>query len=201
MTGLVLVADPPTREHLRFRLDLADGPIPHVWYWDRRGLGSVRLLTDRQFGERLGAESLGPDALALSAEDLRQCLCHSRREIKVALLDQRRWRESEIFMLQKSCTWLVFIRRSAATCFQRSVRVIHARMSKFSSWRSILRARRFRRDLSQRAQSVGRYQNHSPRVRSDGRDVSVVPRRGHCADRSAQRATFFCPTCQTKRRR
>src|SRR5262245_18408098 len=44
MTGLVLVADPPTREHLRFRLDLADGPIPHIWYWDRRGLGSVRLF-------------------------------------------------------------------------------------------------------------------------------------------------------------
>ena len=39
MTGLVLVADPPTQEHLRFRLDLEGGPIPHVWYWDRRGLG------------------------------------------------------------------------------------------------------------------------------------------------------------------
>ena len=49
MTGLVLVADPPTQEHLRMRLDLEGGPIPHVWYWDRRGLGSVRLLTESQF--------------------------------------------------------------------------------------------------------------------------------------------------------
>src|SRR6059058_1523418 len=49
MTGLVLVADPPTQEHLRFRLDLADGAIPHIWYWDRRGLGSVRLLSQQQF--------------------------------------------------------------------------------------------------------------------------------------------------------
>src|SRR5438876_12198647 len=30
MTGLVLVANSPTPEHLRFRLDLAGGPIPHV---------------------------------------------------------------------------------------------------------------------------------------------------------------------------
>src|SRR5262245_52795684 len=46
MTGLVLVADPPTVEHLRLRLDFDGGPIPHVWYWDRRGLGSVRLLSE-----------------------------------------------------------------------------------------------------------------------------------------------------------
>src|SRR5262245_52660445 len=34
MTGLVLVADPPTREHLRFRLDLSGGPLKSIWYWD-----------------------------------------------------------------------------------------------------------------------------------------------------------------------
>src|SRR5439155_18869868 len=61
MTGLVLVAEPPTETHLRFRLDMEDGPIPHIWYWDRRGLGSVRLLAERQFAERLGATKLGPD--------------------------------------------------------------------------------------------------------------------------------------------
>src|SRR5262245_42184008 len=89
MTGLVLVADPPTQEHLRFRLDLAGGPIPHVWYWDRRGLGSVRLLSERQFTAQLGNGRLGPDALALSCDELRERLGKSRRAIKVALLDQR----------------------------------------------------------------------------------------------------------------
>src|SRR6185436_14252104 len=89
MTGLVLLADPPTKEHLRLRLDLDGGPIPHVWYWDRRGLGSVRLLSERQFAQRLCSGSLGPDALALSADELRQRLAKSRRAIKVALLDQR----------------------------------------------------------------------------------------------------------------
>src|SRR5436309_13685078 len=83
MTGLVLVADPPTKEHLRFRLDLAGGPIPHVWYWDRRGLGSVRLLTERQFAEQLGEGKLGPDALVLSADGCGKRLGQSRGAIKV----------------------------------------------------------------------------------------------------------------------
>src|SRR5437762_2778684 len=89
MTGLVLVADPPTREHLRFCLDLAGGPIPHVWYWDRRGLGSVRLLDEKQFANQLGNGQLGPDALSLTSDGLREQLDRSRRPIKVALLDQR----------------------------------------------------------------------------------------------------------------
>jgi len=89
MTGLVLVADPPDEEHLRFRLALADGPIRQLWYWDRRGLGSVQLLSPLQLAELFSSGRIGPDALALSAEELRDRFSTSRREIKVALLDQR----------------------------------------------------------------------------------------------------------------
>src|SRR5438105_4094999 len=39
MTGLVLVAEPPTREHVRFRCTLSGNCICEVLYWDRRGLG------------------------------------------------------------------------------------------------------------------------------------------------------------------
>jgi formamidopyrimidine-DNA glycosylase len=88
MTGLVLVADPPSLEHLRFRLDLAGGPIPSVWYWDRRGLGSVRLLSPKQLAAAVDGK-LGIDALAITPEQLRDVLASSRRPIKVALLDQR----------------------------------------------------------------------------------------------------------------
>lgn len=88
MTGLVLVADPPSSEHLRFRLDLAGGPINSVWYWDRRGLGSVRLLSASQLASAMDGK-LGLDALAISAEQLRAVLAPSKRAIKVALLDQR----------------------------------------------------------------------------------------------------------------
>src|SRR5438552_2507820 len=61
MTGLVLLADPPDVEHLRFRIDLTGGSISRFWFWDRRGLGSVRLLTPRQFAVQLGGDKLGPD--------------------------------------------------------------------------------------------------------------------------------------------
>src|SRR5580765_3502266 len=45
MTGLVLLADPPDPEHLRFewRFDGKRKP-KSLWFWDRRGLGTVRLL-------------------------------------------------------------------------------------------------------------------------------------------------------------
>lgn len=89
MTGLVLVADPPSREHLRLRLDLAQGPVPQVWYWDRRGLGVVQLLGADQFQRWLARQPLGPDALSVTADTLSQRLGRSRRAIKVALLDQR----------------------------------------------------------------------------------------------------------------
>src|SRR5437868_3740242 len=39
MTGLVLVSDPPTTQHLRFHVAMRSGPIRDIWYWDQRGLG------------------------------------------------------------------------------------------------------------------------------------------------------------------
>lgn len=89
MTGLALLADPPDEEHVRFRLELDDSPAGALLFWDRRGLGSVRLMSPREFEAQLGPERLGPDALSVSAEALRERLSHSRRAIKVALLDQR----------------------------------------------------------------------------------------------------------------
>lgn len=89
MTGLVLVKDAPTREHLRLRLELTDGPISEIYYWDRRGLGSVRLFSPESFADQFGAESLGPDALTITAEEYQTRLGQSQRAIKVALLDQR----------------------------------------------------------------------------------------------------------------
>src|SRR5262245_52459315 len=89
MTGLVLVADPPSQEHLRFRLDLSGVAVQTIWYWDRRGLGSVRLLSAGELADLQGDGRLGPDALELSAAELAARLKASRRAIKVALLDQR----------------------------------------------------------------------------------------------------------------
>jgi formamidopyrimidine-DNA glycosylase len=52
-------------------------------------LGVVRLVSPAEFAARYGADKMGPDALEISAAELRARLGASRRAIKVALLDQR----------------------------------------------------------------------------------------------------------------
>ncbi len=89
MTGLVLLADPPDEEHLRVGFHLEDGPVETLWFWDRRGLGTVRLMSPADRAELLGPAKLGPDALVITAEQMRERLGKSRRAIKVALLDQK----------------------------------------------------------------------------------------------------------------
>ncbi|MBX3440616.1 MAG: formamidopyrimidine-DNA glycosylase, partial [Planctomycetaceae bacterium] len=91
MTGLMLISNPPTRSHLRFewRLDEQgvrpgitrkrrsgnrDGDqkvvaeVGSLWFWDRRGLGTLRLYSAEQLQVALGPDHLGPDALTMSME-------------------------------------------------------------------------------------------------------------------------------------
>jgi formamidopyrimidine-DNA glycosylase len=203
MTGLVLVADPPTQEHLRFRLDLEDGPIPHVWYWDRRGLGSVRLLSETHFADQFGSGYLGPDALAISCDELRQRLARSRRAIKVALLDQRavagvgNLYASEILHLAgvhpgKRCDLLRTEQWEAI-----HVRMLEVLRLAIKHEGSTLSDGTYRNALNQ----SGGYQNHH-RVYDREGQACVACRQGSIVRIvQAQRATFYCPACQTKRGR
>jgi formamidopyrimidine-DNA glycosylase len=201
MTGLVLVADPPSSEHLRFRLDLADGPIPHVWYWDRRGLGSVRLLSAKEFDAKFADGYLGPDALALSAEELQSRLKNSRRAVKVALLDQKaiagigNLYASEILHLAKvhperRCDLLMAgqweaIHRHMLAVLELAIRYEGSTLSD-GTYRNALN-------------ESGGFQNHhrvydragEPCRQCPGQIVRIV---------QAQRATFYCPKCQKQRR-
>lgn len=88
MTGLVLVHEAPTTEHLRFAIELKHCRDQRILFWDRRGLGKVYLLSDQQYQSKLNDGSLGPDALAITAQQLAERYKGSKREIKVALLDQ-----------------------------------------------------------------------------------------------------------------
>ena len=71
MTGLVLLADPPNRKHLRLVFQLervassCSGSAEHILFWDQRGLGVVRLLSHEQFLRCCGPDRLGPDALTI----------------------------------------------------------------------------------------------------------------------------------------
>lgn len=75
--------------HRRLVFDLAESPAGRIVFWDSRGLGVARLLRPEEFARRLGPDVLGPDALTIPVDILRQRLQGSRRAIKVALLDQR----------------------------------------------------------------------------------------------------------------
>jgi formamidopyrimidine-DNA glycosylase len=203
MTGLVLVADPPTQEHLRFRLDLDHGPLPHVWYWDRRGLGSVRLLNERQFASQLGNGHLGPDALALTAMEMQERLGRSRRAIKVALLDQRaiagvgNLYASEILHLArihpaKRCDLLTADQYGE----------IHARMLEVLQLAikhegSTLSDGTYRNALNQ----SGGYQNHHRVYDRAGQPCLACSQTTIIRIVQAQRATFYCPNCQKKGQR
>jgi formamidopyrimidine-DNA glycosylase len=201
MTGLVLVADPPSQEHLRFRLDLSGGPVKSVYYWDRRGLGSVRLVSDEQLAAELIGNKLGPDALAITAAELQARLGASQRAIKVALLDQKavagvgNLYASEILHLArihpgKAC------RRLKATDWQevhrRLLEVLHLAIEHEGS---TLSDGTYRNALNK----AGGYQNQHRVYDRAGLACLQCGRQTIVRIVQAQRATFYCPQCQPGR--
>jgi formamidopyrimidine-DNA glycosylase len=201
MTGLVLLSDPPSAEHLRLRIELDRAP-GELLFWDRRGLGVIRLLTPVEFASRLGADKLGPDALELSAEALAERLSASRRAIKVALLDQRALAgvgnlyASEILHLAglhpgMRCDKL---RREDWPRLHEAMQAVLRLAIEHEG--STLGDGTYRNALNQ----SGGYQNHHcVYARAD----EMCPTCGrHAVQRivQAQRSTFFCLGCQPKRR-
>jgi formamidopyrimidine-DNA glycosylase len=200
MTGLVLLADPPTREHLRFRLVLDDGRA--VYYWDRRGLGSVRLLSDTQLAERYQSGALGPDALAITGDDFRTRLSKSRRAVKVALLDQAAvagignlYASEMLFAAgidpRRRCSSLKAAEWNAL--FEAMLAVLHAAVKHEGS---TLGDGTYRNALNQ----AGGYQNHHQVYDREGDACAGCRTTAIRRIVQAQRATFFCPTCQGKRK-
>ncbi len=200
MTGLVLVADPPSAEHLRFRLDLADGPTRSVWYWDRRGLGSIRLLSERQLAAQLGSGRLGPDALVLTPDELHSRLGKSRRAIKVALLDQRavagigNLYASEILHLAQIHPGKRCDRLSPAQWQAIHARMLEVLQTAILHEGSTLSDGTYRNALNQ----AGGYQNQHRVYDRAGEPCRKCDRGVIVRIVQAQRATFFCPDCQRK---
>jgi formamidopyrimidine-DNA glycosylase len=201
MTGLVLLGDAPDRKHLRLRLQLSGRKARQLWYWDRRGLGSVRLLSPRQLNQQLGPEKLGPDALWVSAKALRERLHESRRAIKVALLDQRavsgigNLYASEILYAAKvhpgfRCDELTVgqwsrLRAAIVRVLNRAIRHEGSTLAD-GTYRNVLN-------------QPGRFQRQH---RVYGRAGQRCAGCGEAEIRrivQAQRSSFFCPICQPRR--
>jgi formamidopyrimidine-DNA glycosylase len=199
MTGLVLLSDPPGREHLRLRLRLNLSQHPELLFWDRRGLGTVRLLSDAELSASVRSR-LGIDALQVTAATFREALGGSRRAVKVAMLDQAavagigNLYASEILFVagvdpRTRCDRLSrpqWSRIAAATTDVLDEAIRHEG--------STLSDGTYRNALN----DPGGYQNYH----------RVYDRAGAACSRctqgvirrivQAQRSTFFCPQCQRK---
>lgn len=197
MTGLVLVTDPPNREHKRLTLSLSGVGHSNLIFWDRRGLGSVHAYNAKELDQRLGPDRIGPDALALSGEILHRRLGESKRAVKVALLDQRavagigNLYASEILYLArvhptKRCDR---ISKPKWHAIQSAIQTVLTTAIQYEG--STLSDGTYRNALNQ----DGSFQNHH-RV-YDRADTPC----GHCGRPirrivQAQRSTFYCPRCQ-----
>lgn len=198
MTGLVLLADPPTREHLRLRIKLAGGPKRELLFWDRRGLGTVRLVAADVFDERYGLAQIGPDALTIEADALRMRLHTSRRAIKVALLDQKavagigNLYASEILHLAG-----IHPRRRCTALRREEWRKIHAAIGEILELAiryegSTLSDGTYRNALNRE----GGFQNHHRVYDRTGGTCPTCRQTPIRRIVQAQRATFFCAACQ-----
>jgi formamidopyrimidine-DNA glycosylase len=199
MTGLMLAADPPDDKHLRFEWRLADGrKRQSLWFWDQRGLGTVRLLAGAQLADVLGEKRLGPDALEMTPDDWRVRCKATARPIKVALLDQKlvagigNLYASEILHLagihpaRRSSRLKIAEIHRLAECVQL---VLEAAI-RFEG--STLSDGTYRNALNE----AGGYQN-AHRVYDRKGDTCPTCRRDEIRRIvQAQRSTFFCPACQ-----
>lgn len=203
MTGLALVADPPSVEHLRFRFHLASETdsspdTRSVWIWDRRGLGTLRLLTSDQFQEQLGPKVLGPDALDVSIDELTSILRTTKREVKVALLDQKliagigNLYASEILHEAK-----VHPQTTCSRISKQKFRQIHMAMHRILNEAilyegSTLNDGTYRNALNK----DGSYQNKHKVYAKAGDLCSSCEKSTIVRIVQAQRSSFFCPRCQ-----
>ena len=198
MTGLLLISEPPTREHRRVVWHFEPEPnrASQMEFWDRRGLGTVALLVPDQLAEL--QKKLGPDALEITEELWKQRLAKTSREIKVALLDQAlvagigNLYASEI--LHRSG---ISPLRSAATLTSKQIAKLneathHILNEAIHYEGSTLNDGTYRNALNK----DGSYQNHHRVYQKAGNRCLRCSKAEIQRIVQAQRATFFCPGCQ-----
>ena len=199
MAGIVLLTDPPSDGHTRVVFHL-QGPSRHdrFLYWDRRGLGTVSILDPRECERQLGPDRLGPDASEIEFPTFYHRFCSCKKEVKVALLDQRLI--SGVGNLYAAEILYEARVHPRARCHEISI----------GRWRNIHAATlRILREAIEKEGSTlsdGTYRNAINGEGSYQNEHQVYDREGLPCPRSsrhtiervvqAQRSTFFCPQCQ-----
>jgi formamidopyrimidine-DNA glycosylase len=198
MTGLMLVSDPPSVEHLRLEWRFAGNEtIRSLWFWDRRGLGTVSLYGADEFKEHLDSR-LGADALVMTVADWRRVCATTHRPVKVALLDQKlvagigNLYASEILHIARIHPALPADDLTAAQIRRLHAATVDVLETAIRYEGSTLGDGTYRNALNE----SGGYQNEH-RVYAKAGQRCARCRRG-VVERivQAQRSTFFCPHCQ-----
>ncbi len=201
MTGLVLTADPPTKEHLRVQFNLKGGPTKRFWFWDRRGLGGVLLLSAKELQRLENGEILGPDALKITVDEFRKRLGATKRAIKVALLDQKllagvgNLYASELLHLSGVHPGKVCNRIDAKAWQRMHEAMILTLELAIKNEGSTLSDGTYRNVLN----ADGGFQNMHRVYDREGEPCPTCAKGVIARVVQAQRATFYCPKCQKGR--
>ncbi|MGC4004555.1 MAG: bifunctional DNA-formamidopyrimidine glycosylase/DNA-(apurinic or apyrimidinic site) lyase [Pirellulales bacterium] len=202
MTGLVLLSDPPTPEHLRLEWRLA-GKRGVIRFWDRRGLGVVRVVDDTAFDQFYGPDKVGPDALTITPDEFQQRFREGRSPVKVALLDQTRVAgignlyAAEILHLAGVHPAIPCHRLTEAAWKRIHAATLSVLEDAVRYEGSTLGDGTYRNVLNQ----DGSYQNHHRVYARAGEACPSCKTTTIVRIVQAQRSTFYCPTCQKKSKR
>ena len=199
MTGLMLIDNPPDIDHLRVEWEFADAREPSkLQFWDRRGLGTVRLLDAAGLAALMGFEKLGRDALEMTVEHWVEFCASTSSPIKVALLQQQRVAgignlyASEILHLAKispltPCRQLK--RRSIERLTNATLAILEDAIKHEGS---TLSDGTYRNVLN----IEGGYQNAHRVYDREGQTCPTCRKAQIVRIVQSQRLTFFCPRCQ-----
>jgi len=202
MTGLMLVSDPPSPEHLRIVWEFADSDnLPSLWFWDRRGLGTVRLYSPEEYRDALDPPALGPDALEITVEEFAAACARTARAIKPALLDQKLVAGvGNLYASEMLHVARIHPERSANRLNRRQIERLHQAMQDVLAEAiryegSTLGDGTYRNALNQ----DGSYQNAHRVYAKEGERCRTCQRGKVRRIVQTQRSTFFCPICQRGR--
>ncbi len=201
MAGMVLIADPPSAGHTRVVFHLQGRSIPNQFkYWDRRGLGTISLWSPEEISRQLADDVLGPDALTIDKTAFINRLCASRRQVKVALLDQQivagvgNIYAAEILFAAKIDPQTRCNELSKRQCVNIHREMIRNLNEAIQYENSTLSDGTYRNAIN----GEGSYQNRHLVYDRQGKLCSRCSRGIVKRIVQAQRSTFYCPFCQTQ---
>jgi len=202
MTGLMLLADPPDPDHLRLEWELTgDSEYGSLWFWDRRGLGTVRHYRPQELVIALGPDRLGPDALTATIEEWQRLCGRTLRPIKVALLDQKliagigNLYASEILHLARVHPQTPAAKLKPPQIAEIAAATVHVLTEAIRYEGSTLSDGTYRNALNH----DGGYQNAHRVYDRAGETCPTCGKNPVVRIVQGQRSTFFCSGCQRRR--